>query len=127
MNHIKYSEFPHIFNKIIGYIIDTQEVKEIKEYMERIRGYNYRVYVGIVRDRIELYQIRRLDTKKTSELYTTQSVKEGYTELLRYLQERGYKLDNWACANAELNRHIEKMFKLAHKNRRLYVKDVWIW
>ena len=33
---MEYNKFPHIFNKIIGYIIDAKEVDEIQEYMKRI-------------------------------------------------------------------------------------------
>ena len=37
MNHIKYNEFPHIFNEIIWYIIDAKKEDEIIRYMDRIR------------------------------------------------------------------------------------------
>ena len=82
---MEYNKFPHIFNMIIGYIIDTKEIKDIKEY---IRGYNINVYVEIVREKIELHQITKIDID-SKELYTTQSGKHGYIELLKYLYENG--------------------------------------
>ena len=111
---MEYNKFPHIFNKIVGYIIDTKEVEEIKEYMERIKRYNIEVYVGIVRERIELHQIRKLDTESQT-LLTTQSAIFGYAELLRYLHEKEYKWDKYTCAYAAKRGQIECLRYLHEK------------
>ena len=76
--------------------------------MERIRGYNYRVYVGIIRERIELYQIGELDTKIGHELYTTQSAEKGYIELLRYLHMRGCEWKSWTLARCKRHVHEQR-------------------
>ena len=56
------------------------------------------VYMGIVRERMELHQITRLDTKERHEIYVTQSAEKGYVELLRYLHERGCEWNEWTLA-----------------------------
>ena len=117
---MNYEEFPHIFNKIIGYIIDTRELEEIKGYMKRIRGYNYRVYVGIVRERIELQQMTRINTRSDIS-YIIQSVERGYIELLRYLHKRGCRWDWTTCAYAAEKGQIECL-KYIHENGCEYDK-----
>ena len=67
--------------------------------MERIKGYNIEVYVGIIRGRIELHQILKMD-KKSEKLSITQSAEKGYIELLIYLHERGCKWDKWTSVQA---------------------------
>ena len=122
---MNYNKFPHIFNKIIGYITDTKEVEEIQEMMERIRGYNYRVYVGIVREKIELHQIRKLDTKHWM-LLTSQSAKHGYIELLRYLHERGCEWDSETCRCAVRKGQIECL-RYLHENGCEWNQITCVW
>ena len=99
---IKYEEFPHIINKIIGYIVDSMSVCEIKMWMIELRKYNFEVYVELIKERIEFGQITKLHTQQNHRLcmikentnyasHATQCVIDGYFELLKYFIERHYK------------------------------------